>query len=213
MKKCKPHLHIPGILPTPTRFHTSGGPRRSLNLAVFNNRLGGTFIVEATGTAYKGYVARKKYVTKKGNTEQAASRITGPEYLDAVKAAWRYFNKVPAFRSVAASATLVHDKGKHHVSAAVTEGLKGLGLTALVQPARSPDLMPLDYGIFGTARRELERRGLVHADWESRVKAIKQILRDSPARATIDQFPLRVKACIECNGQHFEDKLRMQRGA
>ncbi len=213
MKKCKPHLHIPGILPTPTRFHKGGGPRRSLHLAVFNNRLAGTFIVEATGTAYNGYVAAKQYVTKKGKVEHAASRITGQEYLDAVKSAWSHFRRHPAFRSVAASAMLVHDKGKHHVSAVVTEGLHELGLTALVQPARSPDLMPLDYGIFGTARRELERQGLVQAGWESRVQAFKQILQDSAARATIDQFPLRVKACIECSGQHFEDKLRMQREA
>ena len=184
-----------------------------MNLVVFNNRLAGTFIVEATGTSYKGYVARRQYTTKKGKHEQAASRITGNEYLDAVKAAWRHLNKDPAFHSVAACAMLVHDKGKHHVSSAVTEGLQRLGLTTVVQPARSPDLMPLDYGIFGTARGELERQGLPRAAWEPRVKAFKQILMGSAARATIDQFPLRVKACIDCSGQHFEDKLRMRKEA
>jgi hypothetical protein len=175
---------------------------------VFINKLAGTVIVEATGSAYNGMKPLKQYMTKKNNQEQVAKKITGGEYLDAVKAALKQFRAIPAFRPVRNNAMLVHDKGLHHVSVAVKEGLQSMGVSAVVQPARSPDLMPLDYGIFGTARLELGRRGLGKSAWEARVTAFKEILKGSKVAAVIDQFPRRVRACIEMNGEKFEDKMR-----
>lgn len=171
--------------------------------------MAGTVIVEATGSAYNGMKPLKQYMTKKNNQEQVAKKITGGEYLDAVRVALKQFRGRHAFRAVRNNAMLVHDKGLHHVSAAVKDGLKAMGISAVVQPARSPDLMPLDYGIFGSARLELGRRGLGKGAWEARVTAFKEILEGSMATAVIDQFPLRVRACIEMNGEQFEDKLRV----
>ena len=179
-----------------------------MNLVVFSNRLAGIFIVEATGSSYNGMKTLQQYSTIKNKKEQAAKKITGIEYLAAVKAAMRHYRGCMAFRPVRESAMIAHDKGLHHVSAAVKEGLEAMGIPAVVQPARSPDLMPQDYGIFGSSRLKLERRGLRQAAWEVRVRAFKEILESSDAMAVIDQFPLRVRACIDSNGEHFEDKLK-----
>ena len=180
-----------------------------MHLVVFTNRLAGTVIIEATRSAYNGMKPLQQYTTKKNNKDQVAKKITGGEYLVAVRAALKEFRGRHAFRPVRNNAMLVHDKGLHHVSTTVKEGLIAMGISAVVQPARSPDLMPLDYGIFGSARLELGRRGLGKSSWEARVAAFKEILEGSRATAVIDQFPARVRACIEMNGEHFEDKLKI----
>jgi len=200
-----PHLHIPGITETPTRLHIDGA-RRAFKAAVFCNSVAGVFIFETTGTSYPGCKTKKKYQTKKGKEMKEASAFTGQEYLDAVKAAMQHFERTSAWRAarrMAGTVMLVHDKSRIHTAAAVTEGLKRMEIEAVVQPARSPDLMPLDYGIFGTAKNEEARRRPLHASWEVRVELFKEILLNSAAAATIGEFPLRAEACIASNGQHF----------
>jgi hypothetical protein len=68
------------------------------------------FIKETTGTAYDGFAAQKTYKTKQQKAIVDAAGMTGEEYMDAVRAAWEHFIKVPEFRRVRAGAMLVHDK-------------------------------------------------------------------------------------------------------
>jgi len=204
-----PHLFVPGLMETPARFYSDKGPRRALKLVVFANILGGMFLYETTGTSYEGCPVRKTYQTKKNKQLQDASAMTGEEYMDAVKAAWKQFMKCHAFRRMAGSAMLVHDKAKQHTCEAVRQWLQQQGVTTVVQPARSPDMMPLDYGVFGTARAQLGRALPMSAPWEDRVATFKALLSGFKPAATIGEFPLRMKACIDSSGQQFGNELNV----
>ena len=190
-----PHLFIPGLMETPARFYSDKGPRRALKLAVFTSIAGGMFLYETTGTSYEGCKVRKTYQTKKNKQLQDASAMTGEEYMDAVKAAWQHFMKCHAFRRIAGHAMLVHDKARQHTCVTVRQWLQQQGVTAVVQPARSPDMMPLDYGIFGATRAQLGRALPLSALWEDRVATFKQFLSSFDPAPTIGEFPLRMKAC------------------
>ena len=148
-KRCQPHLAIPGVTPTPQRFHCDNAKGRgSLQLAVAVNSVGGVFIKETTGTSYPGYAAAWIYQTedsKKKGVWKPATRMTGEEYLSFVEEALAFFQQQPGFPSKVSRAMLVHDKSKQHCSKTAVEGLQKLGLAVM---ARSPDVMPLDYGFF-----------------------------------------------------------------
>lgn len=204
-KHCMPHLHIPGVMKTPSRFYTSKNNRRMLKLAVFCNTIGGIFVKETTGSTYDGYQADKVYKTKRGAD---AGSIVGDEYVDCVKAALDHYMQFPAFRRLHASAMLVHDKSNVHMSKPVMQALKDMQLRVEVQPPRSPDLMPLDYGIFGFTKNQLERALSKHTKWSDRVQKFKQLLTSASAVATIEEFPLRLQACIDSNGEHLQNALK-----
>jgi hypothetical protein len=191
----------------PQRCASDKMPRRALKLVVFCNAAGGVFIKETTGTAYDGFTAQKTYKTKQRKASVDAAGMTGEEYMDAVRSAWEHFMKVPRFRRVRAGAMLVHDKCRAHTCAHVSGGLKSMGLRAVVQPPRSPDLMPLDYGIFGFSKRQLERQLTPHPKWEDRVSMYKDILSSTSPAATIKEYPLRLRACSDSRGEHLGTAL------
>ena len=197
----------------PQRYHSNKGPRRALKLIVFVSMAGGTFIKELTGTAYEGYISGKQYTTVQNKQVKRATAMTGEEYMDCVKAAWKHFMRLSPFRRVAAHAMLVHDKSTVHCSACVVLGLRNMDLTSVVQPARSPDLMPLDYGIFGPAKNKLDAESPRDTRWEDRVALLKGILTARSPDATIAEFPLRLRACIASNGEHFGIALNELRKA
>lgn len=190
---------------TPSRYYTARNNRHSLKLAVFCNTLGGMFIKETTGTRYEGYIAEKTYRTKQGD---GAGSIVAEEYIDCLRAAVSHFMSVPAFRRQATSPMLMHDRSKIHTSKLVTHALQDLQLRAALQPPRSPDLMPLDYGIFGFTKAKQEREEPMHATWGDKVKMFKNLLTNAPTKATINEFPLRLQACIDSRGEHLGDALK-----
>ena len=87
-------------------------------------------------------------------------------------------------------------------------GLKGMGLDVVVQPPRSPDVMPLDYGIFGFTKTALERELPRRAPWADRVEKFKELLRSCSPRATIEEYPLRLQAIIDSKGGHIVETLK-----
>ena len=145
----------------------------------------------STGTAYEGYVPKKKYKTKK---QTDANCIVGEEYMDCVKAAMEHFMKCPSFAKLRSKALLVHDRSRVHSSTPVQHGLPDLPLRAVLQPARSPDLQPLDYGIFGFTKNELGRTRIEGGKWVDRVHKFMEILRRVSPSPTIAEFPLRLQA-------------------
>lgn len=206
-KRCAPHLTIPGVMQTPRRHFSDKGPRRALKLIVFISSVAGVFVKELTGTSYEGSEAVRKYEILKSKQVKQATSMTGEEYMDCVQAAWQHFSRMGAFRHRAGHAMLVHDKSRVHMSGTVVQGLQCLKVAHAVQPARSPDFMPLDYGIFGTAKNQLEAALPKNAKWEAKVAMFKQLLMKSEAAAAIAQFPLRLHACIISQGEHFGDEL------
>jgi hypothetical protein len=199
------HLFIPGMMPVPERFFADGTNRRSLYLAVAINLIGGMFVKEISGTQYPGYQPEREYIKEDG--EEVYSRMGGEEYLDFLQAAIKSFSKQSGFKAQRSSVLLVHDKSRVHTSAKVSKGLFALNLRSRVQPPRSPDLQPLDYGFFGTVKAQLDRKLSRQAEWGLRVKTFKDIINQTDFRASIMQFPARLKACIEADGKHFNVAL------
>lgn len=161
--------------------------------------------MELTGSDYPGCPAIPQYLDSKG---KVLVSMGGEEYLNFIKAAWKYFNEDRDFRRKKRQALLVHDRGKAHTSKVVKEGLKVLSLPAVTTPPRSPDLMPLDYGIFGTCKLELDRRVPRTGAWEARVRTFKELIKNAGVGPTIGQFGDRLQAVIIAGGGHLERALR-----
>jgi hypothetical protein len=88
------------------------------------------------------------------------------------------------------------------------QGLEQLILKAVAMPPGSPDLMPLDYGIFGTCKLQLERSMAKTAAWEDRVAKFKELIAAAPVKPTIQQFGDRLKAVVRASGGHIDQTLR-----
>ena len=72
-------------------------------------------------------------------------------------------------------------------------------------PSSSPDLNPLDYSLW----TELELRACrkTHPNLESLKRSLVREAKRIPLekiRAAIDDWPIRLRACIKNNGGHFE---------
>jgi hypothetical protein len=133
--------------------------------------------------------------------------------MDCVKAAWQRFARLSLFRRVAAHTMLVHGKSRGHCSACIVQGLPDMKLTSTVQHASSPDLMPLYNGTFGPARNNLDADCPRDTRWEDRVALLKGILTARSPDATIAEFPLRLRAYIALNVEHFVIALNELRKA
>uniref|UniRef100_A0A915E063 Transposase n=1 Tax=Ditylenchus dipsaci TaxID=166011 RepID=A0A915E063_9BILA len=74
-------------------------------------------------------------------------------------------------------------------------------------PATSPDLNPLDYSIWNELKRRacVKKHQTVEALKRSLVKAWNEIPQDMIDRA-VDDFPKRLRKCIQANGGYFENK-------
>jgi hypothetical protein len=202
------HLHVPHQMKTPQRTYTDASVRRNLKLAVAICKSGGVFIKELTGTQYKGCKSIRTYKSAPGKT---LSCMGAEEYKEFLKDAWQHFLNQPSFWQRRDEAILIHDRYRVHDSKLVKAYLAEKKIKVFVQPARSPDLMPLDYGIFGTAKAALGGRVQRCRTWEERVSRLEGTLRaaarDKLIRNTIDQFPRRLEACIRADGGHIERRM------
>jgi hypothetical protein len=185
--------------------HVDHPQRRNLKLAVAICSTGGVFQMELTGSDYPGCPAFPPYLDSKGR--QLIS-MGGEEYLHVINAAWQHFSENREFRARRKTALLVHDRGKAHMSAVVMHGLQQLGLRAVAMPPRSPDLMPLDYGIFGTCKLQLERSMPRNAAWGDRVGRFKELIAAAAVKPTIGQFEQRLDAALRAGGGHIDQSLK-----
>jgi hypothetical protein len=176
-----------------------------LRLAVAICSLGGVFQMELTGTSYPGCPALPEYLDQRGNP---LASMGAQEYLHFITSAWQHFTLDRDFRSRKNEAMLVHDRNRAHTSKLVKEGLAKLRLPAVAMPPRSPDLMPLDYGIFGTCKLQLERTTPRNAPWDTRVSRFKALIKEAPVGPTIAQFEDRLKAVLQSGGGHIDQSLK-----
>ena len=74
-------------------------------------------------------------------------------------------------------------------------------------PATSPDLNPLDYSIWNKLKRRacVKKHQSVESLKRALVKAWNEIPQEMIDRA-IDDFPKRLRKCIQANGGYFEEK-------
>ena len=167
--------------------------------------VGGTFQQEISGTDYPGCPATPVYQDQHG--KQLVS-MGSEEYCSFITAAMSYFSQNRNFRRRRAGAMLMHDRSQVHQSAFVRQQLLSMGLEVELLPPRSPDLMPLDYGIFGTSKLQLERHGGRAAPWGERVSMFKHVLQSASILPSIDQFQQRLQAVIVAGGKHIDRALR-----
>jgi hypothetical protein len=187
----------------PQRKHEDRPSGDAVRLAVACCYNGGMFCKEVTGTKYPGY-EQKQYSKQHG---EPYKKMGAEEYADFMQAAWRHFMADTGFRRRSHEAWVLHDRDPAHKSSTVKSLLKQLHLPAELLPPRSPDLMPLDYGIFGNCKRQARQQSPPQPDWASTAIDFRKRVENAPFEKTIKQFPFRLKACIAAGGQHFESRL------
>lgn len=100
---------------------------------------------------------------------------------------------------------LLHDHDSAHTSKAFGSFAANYNINAELLPVRSPDLNPLDYGVFGPAQKkleaELERRRMT---FEEQCTFLERTIRATNTDAAIAALPQRIKRCIKAKGGHFE---------
>jgi hypothetical protein len=100
---------------------------------------------------------------------------------------------------------LLHDRDPAHRSKEFLAFAKRYNINAELLPARSPDLDPLDYGVFGPAQRsldrELERRTMT---FEQQCAYLEGHIKQANTDAAIAALPSRIARCIAARGWHFE---------
>lgn len=192
-----------GLTNEPQRFYVdSAASRGTLKLAVFINVVGGMWFKELTGTKVGGDTLKMGYLNTEGGE---AKGLTKNEYMECVRAAEKHFlDTSPAFRRIKGNIYLVHDRSSTHPS----KPIPGVSWTPVAHPPHSPDLMPLDYGIFGTAKQELDRSSTRAMPWADKVQLYKDILMAGPVTATINSYQARLQACIDAGGKHFRMSRR-----
>ena len=69
-------------------------------------------------------------------------------------------------------------------------------------PPNSPDLNPLDYAVWGILLEKACAKP--HPTVESLKRALKKAWNEITLVKIIDDFPKRLKACVDAKGGHFE---------
>lgn len=100
---------------------------------------------------------------------------------------------------------LLHDRDPAHTSHAFRDWAAAYNINAVLLPPRSPDLDPLDYGVFGAAQRsldsELERSPL---SFQQQCAHMRQRIEQTNTDAAFAALPGRITRCIAARGWHFE---------
>lgn len=168
-------------------------------------------VFRLTGTKYKGCPAIPKY-TRQPNTAAEKSKakqgavfyyqsFNHKEYGDIINAAVKDCEE----RHTSKPAMWFHDSSNVHKTAHATNLLSEHGITPLLLPPRSPDLTPLDYSVFGLAKRKWrEMRLKRHMPYDDACLEIQKYLSEMDTDHILDQLPLRMEACIRTQGGHIE---------
>ncbi len=203
-------LYVRRLSKQVTKKYTAKAERKVVNVVVAINLLGGEYAKEYTGTRYAGCPPIKAYEDARG---KARVSMAAEEYTDFLRDAWLYFRQQKELRRIMPSLMLVHDRSKVHQSKVVQAWLGKQKMQSMLAPPRSPDLMPLDYGVFGTIKAHLMRDAQEGMEWDERAQRFLQLLRELDVRQIIKHFPVRVEACIDAQGSHFESMLHKAKRA
>lgn len=205
-QRFRPHLHVPNIMKPPMRFHSNS--KRAVKALVVISPVAGNHVTVLTGTKADGMQAAKTYMTGTGNRQKLAKGMTEDEYLDGISAAMRYFMEQEGFMQQHGRWALVHDGSRAHPQGPFTVldvvDPSDILIQVIKQPPRSPDLMPLDYYLFGVVKRQLQKEMPPWTSWHDRAARFVDLLRETPTRQAILSFKARLQKCVDANGGHFE---------
>lgn len=180
------------------------GQRKSLKVATAICLAAGVHAQELTGTLYQGCAPRKVYLKPDG---QPYSKMGGEEYTDFIISAMAHFKTVTCFWRRKEAAILIHDRDTTHTCKSTMAKLQQIGLKSMLAPPRSPDLDPLDYGLWPTQKTALERCSWAGRTWDQKAKKFMELIREAPIVNTIREFPKRLEAVIRAGGKHIDQTL------
>ena len=204
-----PHFYIPGRTPRPARRFADDQTHRSCMVAVCI-QLGHPNLVVRLPTPEEKYTRAKK---KQGSVwvnlkPTATSPLTSDNYCRLVLTPLaRSAGKAGPGprRSPRNPVRLVHDKDSVHTSKETAAFAVRHNIQLIELPPRSPDLDPLDYGVFGAVktawRSQVEDQQL---GWDESCSLFIQLLREANAEAAIKGLHSRIQKCITAKGQRFE---------
>lgn len=190
---------------TPTKNRLTAIVFISMRHGVFVKLLTGTRVPKAAPWLDK-LTNKKRYKTLAGKD---AERMTMEEYIDCCTAMTRHFAGEGATDAKRArmvrQLVLVHDKSTCHPGSPIDVGLRSKLAVSMAAP-RSPDLMPLDYAVFGWAKRKLlgaEKKGWT---WANRAEFFVKTLQGFDPKPCIKAYEHRLKECYESGGMRVQGK-------
>lgn len=206
--KTKPHLICRKTMEPPQRAYSNSAKGNRVSAIVFINLKHGVFVKLLTGTRVPHATGDLKKLLPTGNYStikgDPASRMTTKEYIECVRSAMIHFAGKGATvyqrERVVKQLRLVHDKSTCHPGAPIDVGLPGAKLNVSMAAPRSPDLMPLDYAVFGLAKRKLLDAQQSHWTWADRAAFFIRTLQDFNPKACIEAYPARLQECWEKSG-------------
>lgn len=203
------HLSIRGLTMDPQHFYVDYKNRKALKVAcaVMLGAPTKSYVKELTGTQYEGCPDIDVY--KKPTEEDVDyTGLSAPEYKAFLQCALDHFNRqVPGLKRNP-KLRIIHDRAKPHTSQVVTQWASEQRIKVHVLPPRSPDMDPLDYGIFGPFKIWLQRSSARHGwTWDEKCQKAVAYLKSVDVGPTVKQFPQRLRACIEADGHHLTNAL------
>lgn len=210
--KVRPHLILRHSMELPERLHLGKESKNSIIAIVFINWKHGMFVKLLTGSrvphadaAMQKMLPTCVYTTKAG---APAQRMTGKEYEDSCTEAVQHFTvSARSERERAAMVNklmLVHDRSTCHTRSEMDVCVPGATLTTVTAPPRSPDLMPLDFAVFGCVKRQVLNAMQHDWTWAKRAKHFVDTLQSFKPQACIESYPLRLQECYETGGQRVK---------
>lgn len=134
-------------------------------------------------------------------------KMGGPEYCDALDVVFAAFAAAAPQSSTRAPLILWHDHDTAHLAMETQHWLQRRGVAQVVGPVRSPDLSPLDYGVFGTAKNKLRRHmsdSGAAMPWAGQAAWLLKELHSTDTKPIIEALPDRLAACVSAGGGHIE---------
>lgn len=200
MKYAPAHWRVLGAAPRPAQPFVPTQDSRSVKLCVFV-RIGHPTIV--VDLRYSGFgTASSPVVVGTGSGEYGWS---GQRYADIVAYHLLEERVDRRARRPAGGLKLVHDRDPAHTSTAFKAYASSKDITVVTLPSKAPDLDPLDYGVFGSVKREWQRQvWQQHMSWDQQCQLAIRLLQDFDASASIAALPYRMQQCIDAHGWYFE---------
>lgn len=200
------HIYIHGVTTRPQAHYVASGERRSLKLACAINMKAGMFVKHLTGTTYQGCPPLKKYT--KSSDGKSHTSMSADEYIDFLEDVVHHVKRFSPTLARSSLLTIVHDRARQHTAQVTVKWLKERSIRVLLLPPRSPDLDPLDYGVFGAFKTVLQRdaaRGKMN--WDQRCRHAVELLKAREIKKQIQEFPVRLKALVASEGKHMDSAL------
>lgn len=203
-QRSAPQLYIKGVTPKPARLLKDKDGSGKVAAWVVFIKLGAPPTVIPIPPPHDPY----SYTTwLKKDKDPNKRELTGVQYRKMVKDTLLGKGSLAAgtLRRPRKPINLLHDRDPAHTSKAFKTFTVNYNINAELLPPRSPDLNPLDYGVFGPAQKKLEAEmELRPMSFEQQCSFMEGAIKMANVDAAIAALPLRIKRCIQAKGGHFE---------